>query len=83
MTSIYGMSNTEIDKAICKAYKSEKARAILRDKCLNGMTYEEILKKYWLDWWEVSETTKRRRMSKIRRMAYRVQRLAEQEEQHG
>ena len=44
---IIEMKNSEILKAIDETYKSEKNRAILRDRIFNMMSYDSIIDKYF------------------------------------
>lgn len=44
---IIEMKNSEIVEVINETYKSEKNRAILKDRIFNGMSYYSLVNKYF------------------------------------
>ena len=47
MKALKDYSNNEINELICKTYKTNIKRNILRDRIIEGYTYEELIDKYY------------------------------------
>lgn len=53
------MTNSEISKAIDEYIHSERDRAIIRDRLINGLTFDELADKYHLCTRQLARITKK------------------------
>lgn len=60
MRTIDDLSNSEKEELICKRYKRESNREILRERFIDGLSHEEICSRHYKDWMWVPERVKRR-----------------------
>lgn len=77
---IYELPNSKIDDLICKYYKQEKYRNILRDRFIAGMTYRDMLIKYDANYELYSERKQRELQQKLSAMCNKFRRFAENED---
>lgn len=60
MKTIDDLSNSEKEELICKRYKRESNREILRERFIDGLSYEEICSRHYKNWMWTPERVKRR-----------------------
>lgn len=56
------LSNSEINHLICSTFKSTKDQNIVRDRIINGFTFDEIISAYFPDFY-LSDRSKKKLIS--------------------
>lgn len=77
------MPNSQIEQAIERIYKTEKNRAILHDRVIDGMTYEELMFKHHpeSDWW--GRQDRDRFKIKVQKMVGRLEVMVSADKESG
>lgn len=60
MKTIDDLPNSEKEELICKRYKRESDRDILRERFIDGLSSEEICSRHYKGWILIPERAKRR-----------------------